>query len=114
MRTKDESVLYIRSANNSKRALELQRFYGETYAKQNSMSLSIIEDTQTPGVTPLNKRSGLRWLLHLVEVGLVKNVIVTCLTRISRSTTELLYIQSLFAKHGAKLMVINKSELTNK
>lgn len=110
MSNKIESVLYIRSATNSKQALELQRSNGTTYAQENAMSLSLIEETQSSGFTPVNDRPGMRWLIHLVEVGLVKNVIVSNLTRISRSVTELHDIQSLFAKHGAKLIVIDQNE----
>ena len=108
-----ESDLYIRSANNSKRAQESQRLYSETYANLNSMSLSIMEDTPSSGATPMNEQPSWQWLIHLVEVVLVNNVIVSFLTRISGSRMELRYIPSLFAMHGAKLIVIDKSELSS-
>lgn len=114
MNNKIESVIYIRSANNSKRGLNLQRLECETYAKQNSMSLSVIEDSQASGFSKMTDRPGLRLLIHLVEVGLIKNVIVSCLSRISRDVKELHYIQSLFKKHNAKIIVTDKSELSSK
>lgn len=63
MNSKIESVLYIRSANNSRESLEVQKLEGENYAKQNSMSLSIINDAQSSGLTPMSERPGLRWFL---------------------------------------------------
>lgn len=113
MSNKIDSVLYIRSATNSKHALELQRSNGTTYAEENNITLSVIEETQSSGVTPINDRPCMRWLIHLVEVGLVKNVIVSNLTRISRRATEVHQIQSIFAKHCAKLIVIDQNELTS-
>ncbi|MDF2858657.1 MAG: hypothetical protein K0Q87_4508, partial [Neobacillus sp.] len=34
-------------------------------------------DPHISGLTPINERSGLRWLIHLVEVGLIETVILT-------------------------------------
>lgn len=72
MNSKTEGVLYIRSANNSRSSIDLQRLKGEEYAKQNSMSLSIIEDAHSSGISQSNERAGLQWLVHLIEVGLIK------------------------------------------
>ncbi len=94
-----------------KKSLDSQRFAGEEYAKQNSISLSIVEDTHSSGRTPVNELPGLRWLIDLIEVGLIKNVIVTCFTRISRDVKELIYFQSLLEKHNAKLIVIDKGKI---
>jgi DNA invertase Pin-like site-specific DNA recombinase len=107
MSNKIDIVLYIRSANNSKSSLELQRLYGENYAKQNSLHLSIIEDSHISGLTPINERSGLRWLIHLVEVGLIKTVIIDSFHRISRNVIELSSFLSLLEKHNAKLIVLD-------
>jgi DNA invertase Pin-like site-specific DNA recombinase len=106
-----ESVLYIRSANNSKESLELQRLFGEKYAHQNSMSLSIIEDAQSSGMTPCKERAGLRWLIHLIEVGLIKIVIVDSLIRISRDVNQVMSFGSLIEKHNVKQIVLDETEV---
>ncbi|MEC1526087.1 recombinase family protein [Neobacillus niacini] len=106
MSNKIENVLYIRSANNSIPSINSQRLYGENYAKQNSLHLSIIEDAHISGLTPINERSGLRWLIHLVEVGLIKTVIIDSYHRISRDLIELSSFLSLLKKHNAKLIVL--------
>jgi DNA invertase Pin-like site-specific DNA recombinase len=111
MNCKIESVLYIRSANNSKESLDSQRLLGEKYAKQNSMSLSIIEDAQSSGAAPFNDRVGLRWLVHLIEVGLVKFVIVDSVIRISRDVNQVMSFGSLIEKHNAKLIVLDGAEV---
>ncbi|ESU34513.1 hypothetical protein G3A_00745 [Bacillus sp. 17376] len=105
MNSKIESVLYIRSANNYKKSLDLQRLAGEKYAKQNSMSLSIIEDAQSFGITPFNERAGLRWLI------LIKIVIVDSLIRISRDLNQVLSFGSLMEKHNAKLNVLDEADV---
>lgn len=107
MKDKIESVLYIRSANNSKESIVSQRAIGEMYAKQNSMSLSIIEDAHSSGVAPFHERAGLRWLIHLIEVGLVNIVIVDSLIRISRNVNQIVSFGSLIEKHNAKLIVLD-------
>jgi DNA invertase Pin-like site-specific DNA recombinase len=110
MGNKNKNVLYIRSANNSKSSLETQRLYGENYAKQNSLDLSIIEDPHTSGLTPLIDRSGLRYLIQLLEDGLVKTVIIDTFHRISRNFIELSSFLSLLEKHNAKLIVLDGGE----
>jgi DNA invertase Pin-like site-specific DNA recombinase len=111
MNSKIESVLYIRSANNSRSSIDLQRFKGEKYAKQNSMSLNFIEDDHSSGIAPFNERAGLRWLIHLIEVGLIKIVIVDSLIRISRDGNQVLSFGSLIEKHNAKLIVLDEAEV---
>lgn len=111
MNSKIESVLYIRSANNSKESLDLQRLAGKSYAQKKSISLSIIEDTQSSGRTPITERPGLRWIIHLIEVGLIKNVIVDSLCRISRDVYGIFYFRSLIEKHNGKLIVLDQAEL---
>jgi DNA invertase Pin-like site-specific DNA recombinase len=74
------------------------------------MLFSIIEDVQSSGITPLNDRPGLNWLIHLIEVGRVKNVIVDSLVRISRDVNQVLSFNSIIEKHNAKLIVIDKTE----
>jgi DNA invertase Pin-like site-specific DNA recombinase len=111
MNSKIESVLYIRSASNSRASLDSQRLKGENYAKQNSLSLSIIEDAQSSGVTPFNERAGLHWLIHLIEVGLIQIVIVDSLIRISRDVNQCLSFRSLIEKHNAKLIILEESEV---
>ncbi|MBT2683371.1 recombinase family protein [Bacillus sp. ISL-37] len=111
MNYKIESALYIRSANNSRSSLESQRLKGEKYAKLNSISLSIIEDAPSSGFTPFNERSGLRRLVHLIEVGLINIVIVDSLIRISRDVNQILSFVSLIDKHNAKLIVLDEAEV---
>lgn len=103
----EHAVLYVRSARHSKESLDSQRTKGENYAKQHSLQLSIIEDPHASGNGPLEERAGLRWLLHLVEVGLIKTVIVDSSCRISRNYVDFIYFKSLIEKHGANLIVLN-------
>lgn len=107
MNSKRKSVLYIRSANNSKESLDSQRLDGKNYAKQFSMPLEIIEDFQSSGLTLMNERPGLQKLIHLIKTGEIKTVIVTSYSRISRDVVELHYFQSLIEKQNAKLVVLN-------
>jgi DNA invertase Pin-like site-specific DNA recombinase len=110
MNNEVESVLYIRSANNAKESLELQRLMGEKYANHNSMSLSIFADTHEIGITPVIKRAGLRKLIHLIEIGVIKTVLVSCLSRISRDVKEVLYFQALLRNHNVKLIVLSDEQ----
>jgi len=100
------NVLYVRSANNSKDPLYLQKKSGVHYAKQNSLHLSIIENLSS-GNTPLNERSGLSLLLHLIELGRVKTIIVDAHYRISRSSVVLSYFFSITKAHNVKLIVLD-------
>ncbi|WRP06582.1 recombinase family protein [Rossellomorea aquimaris] len=113
MNNEVESVLYIRSANNAKESLELQRLMGGKYANDNSMSLRIIADTHASGKsgnTPVRELAGLRNLLYLIEIGIIKTVLVGCLTRISRDVKEVLYFQALLRNHNAKLIVLSDEQ----
>lgn len=104
------AVLYIRSASYSKDSLDSQRAKGDYYAKQHSLQLSIIEDPHAGGIGRLEERAGLRWLLHLVKVGLINIVIVDSFSRISRNLEQLFYFKSLLRKHNAKLIVLEGVE----
>jgi DNA invertase Pin-like site-specific DNA recombinase len=106
----EHAALYVRSANHSKQSLDSQRTKGEYYAKQHALHLSIIEDPQLSGLVPLEERAGLRWLVHLVEVGLIKTVIVDSVIRISRKFEQLYYFKSLLRKHNAKLIILEGVE----
>ena len=106
MNNKIEGVLYIRSVNNSKVSIDSQKLKGEKYAKRNSLSLSIIEDTQSSGLEPFNERAGLQRLVNLIEEGLVKIVVVNSLDRISRDIKQVMTFDELIAKHNAKLIVL--------
>lgn len=103
----EHAALYVRSASHSKESLDSQRLKGQNYAKQHSLPLSIIEDPHTGGIGPLEERSGLRWLLHLVEVGLINTVIVVSQCRISRSFDDTFYFKSHLEKRSAKLIVLD-------
>ncbi|CAM4342472.1 hypothetical protein PAAL109150_21725 [Paenibacillus alkaliterrae] len=48
----------------------------------------------------------LRWLLHMVEVSLMKTVIVDSLFRIRRNSVNLIHHKSFLDKYGAKLIVL--------
>lgn len=111
MNCKIENALYIRSANNSRSSLESQRLKGEKYAKLNSMSLSIIEDAQSSGITPFNERTGLTSLVHMIEVGLTNIVIVDSLIRISRDVNQIFSFVSLIDEHNVKLIVLDEAEV---
>lgn len=110
MNNEVESVLYIRSAINAKESLGLQRLMGEKYANDKSMSMSIIADTHASGRTPVRELAGLRNLLYLIEIGVIKTVLVSCLTRISRDVKEVLYFQALLRNHNAKLIVLSDEQ----
>lgn len=97
----EHAVLYIRSASYSKDSLDSQRAKGDYYAKQRSLQLSIIEDPHAVGIGRLEERAGLRWLIHLVEVGLIKAVIVDSTCRISRNFVDL-FILDHFLKNTAQ------------
>lgn len=105
-----KSVLYIRSANNSKESLDSQRLDGENFVKKFSMPLNIIEDTHSSGLTPLNNRPGLRKLIHLIKTGKIKTVIIASHCRISRNVMELYEFQLLIKKHNAELIVLNDKQ----
>ncbi|WP_096156213.1 recombinase family protein [Bacillus sp. FJAT-45066] len=111
MNTAIEGALYIRSANNSRISLASQRLAGEKYAKQNSLSLNIIEDAKSSGATPFSERAGLRRLVHLIEDGQAKIVIVNSLTRISRDVNQIRSFGLLIEKHNAKLIVLDEEEV---
>ncbi|MFT4414522.1 recombinase family protein [Fredinandcohnia humi] len=111
MNYKIDSALYIRSAINSKESLDIQRSIGEKFAEQYSMSLSIIEDVQTSGMIPCEERAGSRWLIHLIEVGLIKIVIVDSLIRISRDVNQVMSFSSLIKKNNGKLIVLDGAEV---
>lgn len=107
MNNEVESVLYIRSADNAKESLELQRLRGEKYANHNSMSLRVIADTHASGNTPVRELAGLRKLIHLIEVRKIEMVLISCLSRISRDVKEVLYFQALLRNHNVKLIVLS-------
>jgi DNA invertase Pin-like site-specific DNA recombinase len=103
----DHAVLYVRSASHSKVSLDSQKTKGEYYANRHSLQLRIIEDYHSSGIGPLEKRVGLRWLMHLVESGLTKNVIVDSSCRISRKALDIFYFKSFIEIHGAKLIILD-------
>ncbi|MFI2858618.1 recombinase family protein [Paenibacillus sp. JSM ZJ436] len=103
----EHAVLHVRSASHSKESLDPQRVKGQNYAKQHSLQLSIIEDPHASGIGLLENRSGLRWLKHLVEVGLIKSIIVDSSYRISRITLDLFHFKLFLDNHGAKLIALD-------
>lgn len=103
----EHAVLYARSNSHSEQQFESQRVKGRQYAEQHSLQLSIIEDPHSAGSGPLKKRDGLRWLLYLVEVGLIKTVIVESSCRIRRNFVDLFYFKSLLTNHGTQLIVLD-------
>ncbi|UOQ44071.1 recombinase family protein [Halobacillus salinarum] len=110
----NNTVLYVRSTNNSKHSLELQKSNGRNYAKHNSLKLNIIVDTNTSGVKPLNERSGSSALLHLVENGLVNTIIVESLSRISRNFVVTSEFISFIDQHNVNLIILEGGDQCGK
>jgi DNA invertase Pin-like site-specific DNA recombinase len=106
MSSKIENVIYIRTANHSIHSSNLQRTNGVNYAKQQSLSFRVIEE-HLPGNKKLNERTGMQFLLSLVEARKVNAIIVDSPCRISRDTEQIFYFTSLLEKHGAKLIVLD-------
>jgi len=100
-----ETVVYIRS--NSVESLNLQQLRSKEYADQQSLSINIIVDTNTSGLSSLFERPGMGRLLQMVKDKEINTIIVDTLCRVSRDAYQLLLFTHFLKGNHIKLVVLD-------